>query len=124
MCDLEPGAIDSDSEVSFRISEFAVRSDGERVVLHAERGYSTRSSTGGLWAWLTAETITRGVLTTVLPDEDTGDDHPWEWLAGLARARALQATADDLRRVPYEVVLTDRVRKRLLNGAPSSFEGV
>jgi len=37
----------------------------------------------------------RDVLTTVLPDRDnTGGEHPWEWLAELARARKIDVTAD------------------------------
>ena len=37
--------------------------------------------------------------------------HPWSWLAALAEARGLSVTADDLRALPYEVVLTDDVRQ-------------
>ena len=73
---------------------------------------SSDSSTGDLWAWLNAETITRSVLRTVLPDDDTGDDHRGNgWLVPLAQG--LEATADDLRHVPYEVVVADGVQRRL-----------
>ena len=44
------------------------------------------------------ESITHEVLNVVLPDDDeSGADHPWPWLAELARARGLQVTAEDLR---------------------------
>jgi hypothetical protein len=62
------------------------------------------------------QSLTRDVLNTVLPDDDDGEDHPWSWLAALARGRGLDVTAEDLRVLPYEVVLTDAVIRWL---APS-----
>jgi len=54
------------------------------------------------------------VLNTVLPDDDEpAEDHPWTWLAGLARARGLNVSADDLRGLRYEVTFTDRVHRWL-----------
>jgi hypothetical protein len=54
------------------------------------------------------------VLNTVLPDEDEpAEDHPWAWLAGLARARGLNVSAEDLRGLRYEVIFTDTVRRWL-----------
>jgi hypothetical protein len=89
--------------------------------LHEERGYAGRSSSGDIWAHETIETITRDVLTTVLPeDDDTDDEHPWEWLAELAHAQGIDVTADELRRVPYEIVLTERVVQRLPTNTPPS----
>jgi hypothetical protein len=77
------------------------------------------------WAHETVETITRDVLTTVLPDDDdTDDEHPWEWLAELAQARGIDVTVDDLRQVPYEVVLTERVLQKLSTNPPPSIGGV
>jgi hypothetical protein len=54
------------------------------------------------------------VPTTVLPDDDdTDDEHPYEWLAALCRQHGLDATADDLGRLPYFVEPSDQVRRRL-----------
>jgi hypothetical protein len=118
ICDLDPNAINDERQNSFTVREFALLDNGERVVLHAERGYTGRASSGSIWAHATAETITRDVLTTVLPDDDdTEDEHPWEWLAELAQAQGIDVTADDLRQVPYEVVLTERVIRRLSTSA-------
>jgi hypothetical protein len=90
-------------------------------MLHNERGYSGRSSSGDIWAHETVETITRDVLTTVLPDEDdTDDEDPWEWLAELAQKQGIDVTADVLRQVPYEVVLSERVLQRLPTNPPPS----
>ena len=72
ICDLDPSpdAINDERQHSFRVSEFALLDNGERVTLHAERGYTGWSSSGSIWAHTTVETITRDVLNVVLPDED------------------------------------------------------
>jgi hypothetical protein len=121
ICDLDPAGNHDPRENGFKVSEFALLDTGERVTLHAERGYGGRSSSGVIWAHETVETITRDVLTTVLPDDDDIDEeHPWEWLAELAHAQGIDVTADDLRQVPYEVVLTERVLHRLPSTPPST----
>jgi hypothetical protein len=110
LCDLQSAG---DRSRSFAVSEFLTLADGRRVVLHEERGFTI----SGTWAGETAESLTQDVLTTVLPDELPGEepveDHPYPWLADLARARGLSVTADDLRALPYRVVLTDAVLRRL-----------
>jgi hypothetical protein len=56
-------------------------------------------------------------LNVVLPDDDDSEeDHPWEWLAELARERGLSVAAEHLRNLPYRVELTDRVL-RLISAA-------
>jgi hypothetical protein len=121
ICDLDPTPNRDPRENNFRVSEFVLLNNGERVILHNERGYGGRSSSGDIWAHETVETITRDVLTTVLPDDDDIDEeHPWEWLAELAQAQGIDVTADDLRQIPYEVVLTERVLQRLPNTPPST----
>jgi hypothetical protein len=96
------------------VSEFIQLDDGERIILHAERGFSGQSSTHDIWARQSVDTITRGVLTTVLPDGgDSDDEHPWEWLAELSCARGVAVTSDELRQVPYTVELSERVLQRL-----------
>jgi hypothetical protein len=104
-----------EGSASFDVAEFAVVDDGSRVLLHEERGFTIGGgSSRDPWSGLTAEILERNVLTTVLPDDDdTADEHPYEWLAELCRQRGLDATADDLRRVPYAVELSDQPRRRL-----------
>jgi hypothetical protein len=97
--------------VSFDVHEFAELTDGRRLTLHEERGFTT----SGQWRHLTLENLERDVRTTVLPDDDdTGDEHPWEWLAGLLHARGVQATAEELRLLPYSVEFSARLRARLV----------
>jgi hypothetical protein len=101
------------------VHEFADLDDGRRLTLHEERGFtiSLRASTGPApsdrWRYLTLEQLKRDVLTTVLPDDDdTQDQHPWEWLAGLLHFHGVEATADELRGLSYIVVFSERLRAR------------
>jgi hypothetical protein len=117
---------------SFDVSEFADLSDGRRVTLHSERGFSIvavmRSVLGGSelaiasehqevrdkWQFLTLNGLERDVLSTVLPDGDEPEDeHPWEWLAQLLVAKGVQVVAADLRHIPYVVEFSARLRQRL-----------
>ena len=64
------------------------------------------------------ENLERDVRTTVLPDDDdTGDEHPWEWLVELLRVHGVQATAAELRLLPYDVVFSERLRARVVPDA-------
>lgn len=98
---------------AFDVHEFAVLADGRRLTLHSERGFSL-SAGDDPWHYITLESLERDVRTTVLPDdEDTDNEHPWEWLAELVHAHGIEVSPDELRRVPYDVVFSERVRSRL-----------
>ena len=112
-CDLD-AENEGDQRASFVVSEFAVLADGRRITLHNERGFSSSSSTGDPWRHLTVDDLEKSVLTTVLPDDDdTDDEHPWEWLVELLRVHGIETSAEDLRGLPYEVVFSERLRARL-----------
>lgn len=107
--------------VSFVVHEFAELDDGHRLTLHEERGFTgvTMASRGPApsdqWRYLTLENLERDVRTTVLPDDDdTQDEHPWEWLAGLLHVHGVGATAEELRLLPYDVVFSERLRARVV----------
>jgi hypothetical protein len=83
------GIHDQRASTTSGVSEFAVLDSGERVMFERRTG-ATEAGVRPVasWAHETVETITRDVLTAVLPDDDgTDDEHPWEWLAELAQAR-------------------------------------
>lgn len=121
LCDLNRRSDDGRS-VSFWVSEFALLDDHRRVVLRDDLGFtigwgsSDSSNTSAVWESETARSIEQDVLNVVLPDEDTEEDHPWEWLAHLARSRGLHVTAEDLRGLPYSVHLADPVVELLSTG--------
>jgi hypothetical protein len=106
------------------VHEFAELADGRRLTLHQDRGFAgvTMASRGPApsdqWRSLTLEELKRDVRTTMLPDDDdTQDEHPWEWLAGLLHVHGVEATAEELRRLPYDVVFSQRVRARVAANA-------
>ena len=104
--------------VSFVVHEFAELADGRRLTLHEERGFTTGVTLasrgpmpGDSWRQLTLEQLERDVRTTVLPDDDdTQDEHPWEWIAELLHVHGVEATAEELRLLPYDVVFSERLR--------------
>jgi len=115
LCELESS---TPSQANFRVSEYAVLDDGSEIVLHSERGYSAgvpRREQADVWQHMTAEGIERDVLTVVLPDdaEETGEDHPWDWLVALLARAGVVESADRLRTLPYEVRLGPAVMTRL-----------
>lgn len=92
---------------SFDVHEFAVLANGCRLTLHSDRGFTVWAHTTGqsapidTWTQLTAESLEADVRTTVLPDDDdTEDDHPWEWLAGLLRAHGVEVSSEQFTTVP------------------------
>jgi hypothetical protein len=120
ICELRPARDDARIQ-DFKVSEFVTLDDGRRVLLHdGGRGYTIGIRSTGeqqppdVRAGLTLGELTDDVLTVVLPDdEDDTEPHPWSWLSGLARARGLDVTADDLRALRYDVVFTDELRRWL-----------
>jgi hypothetical protein len=121
VCDLARQLVPDARSQSFSVSEFVTLDDGRRVILHDDRGFTIGLGGGSeryedLRTGETRESIIHNVLLVVLPDDDEtaqGEDHPWSWLAELARARGLNVTAEDLRGLPYEVVLTDELTRWL-----------
>jgi hypothetical protein len=88
------------------------------VILHEARGFTIGPVIGAgasvaVQTGVTREHLVDTVLAVVLPDPDDGEEHPWAWLAHLARFRGLRVAADELRGVPYEVVLTDSLTRWL-----------
>lgn len=127
-CDFVPEEESSASpgSVSFVVNELALLADGRRVALHSgERGFAVagphRPTPDDPLAGMTAEHIEANVRNTVLPDEDdSGDEHPYEWLRELLGRQGVVVTTASLRSVPYTVELSDRLRQLLARGTARS----
>lgn len=125
LCGRSPLAPYQEAGANFCVSEFVDLEDGQRIILHKDRGFSISPwiSVGEpiaseLSSRDSLEALARDVLNVVLPDDDEcEEDHPWSWLAELAQAHGLMVTADDLCGLPYEVIFTDEVRQ-WVNGPP------
>lgn len=105
-------------QLNFRVEEFATLSDGRRLTLTDDRGWGVSrrgASTDELWAGQSAASIETDLRNVVLPDdaEVTGEQHSWSLLAQGLRRHGVEATEEQLRRLPYEVVLSRRLLARL-----------
>ena len=121
-CDLVPPneSTASPGGASFKVAEFAVLDDGRRITLHAERGFTTWHFQSGRaepldpWPTVTATDLEREVRNVVLPDDDdTEEEHPWEWLASLLHRHGIRASPERLKQVPYRVEFSERLLQRL-----------
>jgi hypothetical protein len=101
----------------------AILTDGRRVPLLVDRGWSAQQGGGdelrANWAFGTVEEIKRTARDVVGPDEPSGErtqadveaSH-WEHLAGILRRHGVAAEADELKALPHDVELSDRVLER------------
>jgi hypothetical protein len=112
-CDLDsPGEdLAGGAGTSFKVREFALLSDGREVSLLDGRGWGTSAQ----WDRLLITDLVRGVYNAVLPDdaEETGEEHEWQHFERRLREAGVVATLDELRSLPYLVILSDRLRSRL-----------
>ena len=97
----------------------AVLVDGRHVLLLDDRGW-TESGTPNIWATTSFEDIVDTARTVVGPDEPFGGrsqesmeaDH-WAYLCRILRQRGVVAVALELRRLPHDVVLSERLLVRV-----------
>ncbi|MFG2140212.1 hypothetical protein [Streptomyces sp. NPDC048650] len=97
----------------------AVIADGRRLVLLDNRGWSSSLHGGGvdLRAWISVEDIESTARVVVGPDEPSDGetyeqqaaDH-WGTLADLLRRHGVDVDAQELERLPHDVVLSQRLR--------------
>lgn len=107
LCGISPPAAGDDVGVArFWVAEFAVLSNGRRVILSDDRGFSFSGPIGPTASPLTIEDIVNTVRVVVLPDPDDGEPHSWSDLAASAGRRGIDVTALELRHLPYEIGLT------------------
>jgi hypothetical protein len=112
-CDLDSAGGDSrgGGGTSFRVREFALLSDGREVTLLDDRGWTTSAQLDRMSiAW-----VVRDIYNTVLPDdaEETGEEHEWQHFEQRLREAGVAVTLDQLRALPYRVILSDRLRSQL-----------
>ncbi len=97
----------------------AVLTDGDRVLLLADRGWSA-SGPPNIWARTSVEEIADTARMVVGPDEpfdghsqaDMEADH-WASLAAVLRYRGVDVDALELGRLPHDVVLGEQLIARI-----------
>lgn len=132
ICDFESAPPMPGLPWRFAIKEIVVLEDGRRVVvdehdlnqLHSVRQVVDLEdgrrvlldNVNPLGAGLAPDYIRQDVLNVVLPDDDAEalqEAHPWPELAQRARRLGIEVTADELKALDYQVILTERVVQSL-----------
>ncbi len=106
-------------EMSLSAVLLAVLSDGRRLTLLDDRGWSM-SGPADIWRRTSAATIAADARAVVGPDEpDDGrapsdvDAEHWAHLAGILRRRRVHVDPRVLSLLPHDVELSERLRARL-----------
>jgi hypothetical protein len=113
-------------EMSVTARHEAVLDDGRRVILLDDRGWTSALRGAGVdedtdaWRFASEREITDAARVVVGPDEPFGGrtqadmerDH-WSRLAEQLRAGGVVVDAAELRAVPHDVELSERLRARL-----------
>jgi hypothetical protein len=107
----------------------AVLEDGSRLLLLDDRGWTEALRGAGaneiddLWVLTPEHHIVETTRVVVGPDEPYGgrtqddmDTDHWNALAETLRAHGVVVDASELRQLPHDVVLSDRLRARLGRG--------
>ena len=84
----------------------AILADGRRLLLLDERGWCS----SGTWDVTSHEAIEATARVVVGPDEPDEEALHWAALAAILRARGIAIGGDELKALPHDVVLTDRLR--------------
>ena len=106
--------------------------DGRRVVLLDDRGWTSAALTAyrgevpegrdqpDIWAVTSVEDVEETARVVVGPDEppdgySQGDAEAahWDYLAGVLREQGVAVDAQELKRLPHDVVLSERLLARI-----------
>lgn len=106
-------------QVSVSARHEAVLVNGRRVLLLDDRGWSA-SGPPDIWAVTSVQHIVDTTRVVIGPDEpfdgrsheDMEADH-WAQLTEVLRKQGIVADALELKRLPHEVVLSERLRTRV-----------
>lgn len=116
--DVDAGAVD-DGQISLSARHEGVLTNGGRVLLLDDRGWSTSPSSDD-WVAFAVEDIEKTARTVVGPDEpfdnrlqkDMEADH-WAHLAKILSHQGIDVDASELARLPHEVKLGQQLLRRL-----------
>ncbi len=123
----------SDSQLSFSARHDALLTDGRRIVLLDDRGWSQSrilvfskgevpppAEPSSPWEGVTRARIEENARIVVGPDaayaaytQDEMDDAHWRHLSGALAEHGVQVDADELAALPHQVELSDRLVIRL-----------
>jgi hypothetical protein len=98
----------------------AVLADGRRVLLLDDRGWTTSGNVPDIWATTSVEDIEEEARMVVGPDEPFAgrsqeymDATHWAYLSEILRRHGVVVDAEELKRLPHDVLISERLRVRL-----------
>lgn len=106
---------DTGESLELSVDEF-IRLDNGNAIFIDHRGTSISPPIGKATLRYSSQRmnpqwITEVALNTVLPDDDAvTEEHPWEWLTQCAHAKGVSVTTEELRKLEYVVLLSDRLQ--------------
>ena len=113
------GRVDDLRQVSVSVRHEALLLTGRRVLLLDDRGWSA-SGPPDLWARTSVADIVDTARTVVGPDEPSAERSPddleadhWAQLTEVLRQQGIHADPLELKRLPHDVVLSDRLLARI-----------
>ncbi len=113
-CDLVRSASTSTDCQTFAVREFLVLGDGNRVPLREGLEFTIGAPCSDVHDGLSADALICAMRSVVLPELSAIDpERPWDCLVRLARRRRVQTCADEIARLPYELVLSESVQNWL-----------
>ena len=109
-----------DNRMSVSARHEALLADGRRVLLLDDRGWSEEGNVPDIWAVQSVEDIEETARSVVGPDEPYGGrlqedmeaDH-WASLSEILRRQGVVVDAQELKRLPHVVVLSERLLARV-----------
>ena len=112
-------------EMSLSALHLAVLEDGRRLTLLDDRGWGVHGPPD-IWRRTSVEEIEADARMVVGPDAPYGDHSAadmeaghWSYLTGILRRQGVRVEADELRRLPHEVEISERLRTRI-TGIPGN----
>jgi hypothetical protein len=124
--DIAPKQFRPDDEVSISAHQMLELEDGSQVLLLNDRGWGGTGS----WDEVSAQSVYENARMVVGPDapppgrsqeEEEARNH-WVHLQKLAERQGIAIGAEELRRLPHDVVIRPRLLARLSRGSETEFD--
>ena len=108
-------------QLGFAIEQYAILTDGRRVVLDLGRGWVQSLHAAGWtgppldpWTFQTTTALLDAARDHLLPDDDEDPAPlPWDALARSLAEHGIAVGAEELQAVPHDILLSDAIHARL-----------
>ncbi|MBM7767008.1 hypothetical protein [Glutamicibacter nicotianae] len=112
VCDMDETLTDNlRPSISVKITQCILMSDGSMISLDLARGFTAISHGPGPARWRrSSDELIAEILDLVrVDDPENPGEHPWDEIAAAAQSRGIEIDAAQLKQLPYQVLLSDKV---------------